>query len=161
VRAAPKLGRDRRATCERLCPQEDELPVGQLAKRAHDGPRERSLSGTPLEHDELSLLRRPEEIGIDPLGNKPVLARKPLCRGVGRLRGRGHERVDAAEQLLALRLPGRIPESFRREEARHAQRAGVTQRKVGQARQAGLEPVDDVERAAGECRGQVRADADG
>ena len=38
ARAAAQPGRDRRASRERLRPQEDELPVGKLAERAQDGP---------------------------------------------------------------------------------------------------------------------------
>jgi len=160
VRATSEPGRDRRSSGQALRPQEDELPVGKLAERAHDGPRERALGGPPLEHDELSLLRGTKQIGVDALGDDPVLARKALRRGVGRFGGRRHERIDAREELLALRLAGRIAEALRGEEARHAQRAGVPQREVRQARQARLEPVHDVERAAGERRRQVRADAD-
>ena len=60
ARPAAQLRRDRRPPRQRFRPQEDELPVGQLAQRADDGSPERSLRRPPLEDDELSL-RRPAE----------------------------------------------------------------------------------------------------
>ena len=77
------------------------------------------------------------------------------------LRRGGDERVDPAEEPLPLRLPGRIAEPLRREEARHAQRARIAKGEIREARQPGLEAVDDVEPAAGESRRQVGAHADG
>ena len=157
---AAELRRNRRPSGQLLRPQVDELPVGQLAEGALDGASERALDGAPLEHDELPLLPGLEELGVDAFRDDPVVAREALRRRVGRLRRRGDEGVDPCEQLLALRLRGRVPEPLRREEARNAQCACIPEREVREARQAGLEAVDDVELSAGERCGQVRADSD-
>ena len=79
---------------------------------------------------------------------------------MGRFRRRSHEGVDPSEQLLALRLRGRVPEPLRREEARNAQCTCIPESEVREAGQAGLEAVDDVELSAGERCGQIRANSD-
>ena len=160
ARPAPQLRRHRRATGQLLRPQVDELPVRQLTERALDGTRERTLDRTPFEDDELPFLRRPEELSVDPFRDDPVLAGEALRRGVGRFRRRGDEGVGPREQLLALRLRGRVAEPLRREEAGHAERPRVPKGEVREAGQARLEAVHDVELPATEGHAQVRADAD-
>ena len=161
TRALPtELRRNSGPSGQLLRPEVDELPVRQLAEGALDCSGQRTLDRTPLEHDELPLLAGLEELRVHALRDDPVLAREALGRGVGSFRRRGDERVDPPEQLLALRLRGRVPEPFGREEAGDAQSPRVPEREVREARQPRLEAVDDVELSPGESRGQVRADAD-
>ena len=160
ARPATELRRNRRPSGQLLRPEVDELPVRQLAEGALDCSGQRTLDRAPLEHDELPLLAGLEELRVHSFRDDPVLAREALGRGMGSFRRRGDERVDPPEQLLALRLRGRVPEPFGREEAGDAQSPRVPEREVREARQPRLEAVDDVELSSGERRGQVRADAD-
>ena len=98
---------------------------------------------------------------VDARGDELVAPREAHRRGGGGLGGGREQGVDAAEQPLALRLPGWIGQPLRREERRDGQRGGVAQGEIREARQARLEPVYDVEAAGGEPERKVRAHADG
>ena len=113
-----------------------------------------------LDRDQLSLLAGLEQLGVDSGRHDAVVAGKALgCRGGRRLGGR-EQGVDASEQLLSQRAPRRIAEPLGREERGDAERLGVAQGEVRDARQSGLEAVDDVEASLLEREVEVRADAD-
>ena len=146
---------------ERLRAQEDELPAGQLTQAAQSRARERQLAGVQLDGDEPSLRPGPEELDVHAGREHAVVAGEANRRGFGRLRREGDERVDATEQLLAQRPAGRVAEALGRDEGGDGQRLGVTECEVGDARQPGLEAVDDVEASLLEGEGEVRAHPDG
>ena len=103
---------------------------------------------------------RREELEVDPGREDAVVAGEALGGRRGDLGGGGEQRVDPSEQLLAQRAARRIAEPLRREERRDGERLGVSEREVGDARQARLEAVDDVEAALAQGERDVRADAD-
>ena len=92
------------------------------------------------------LLRRGEKSVVSTPGEtSAVVAGEPLLgRGANGLVQRD-QRVEPAEQLLALRAGGRIAEPVRRGERGDRERVGVAEREVGERRQPGLEAVHDVE----------------
>ena len=101
-----------------------------------------------------------KRLGVDARREDPIVAGEALRRRRGGRLGGGDQRVDPGEQLLAQGPPRRIAEPVGREEARDAERLGVAQREVRDARQPRLEAVDDVEAALLEREAEVRADAD-
>ncbi len=101
-----------------------------------------------------------EQLGVDSGRHDAVVAGEALGGGRGRLPGRREEGVDASEQLLSERASRRIAEPLGREERRDAERLRVAQGEVRDARQSGLEAVDDVEAPLLERQVQVRAHAD-
>ena len=153
--------RDSGTRRQRLRPDEHGVPPGQVAQRAERGACDRQRAGMELDRDELALLARLEQLGVDSGRDDAVVAGKALgCRRGRRLGGR-EEGVDASEQLLSQRSPRRIAEPLGREERGDAERLGIAQREVRDARQPGLEAVDDVEAPLLEREVEVRADADG
>ena len=82
-----------------------------------------------------------------PSGIVVVVAREPLGRALDRLVGRPEQRVDAGEELRALVLARRDGDPLGGDERGRRRRLGLEQRRRGEARQAGLEAVDDVERS--------------
>jgi len=121
---------------------------------------ERPLAGPPFEDDQAPLLSRSKELGVHPGRKHEVVAGQALVRGLGgRLRGRD-ERVDPSEQPLALCPPRRVAEPLGREKGRDGERARIAQSQVREARQPGLEAMDDVVAALGEREREVRPRAD-
>ena len=102
----------------------------------------------------------PEEVEVDAGRDDAVVAGEALGGRRRRLRGGGEERVDPSEQLVAERPARWIGQALGREEGRDRERLRVAQRQVGDARQGGLEAVDDVVLALVERERQARADAD-
>ena len=86
-----------------------------------------------------------EERRVDAGREQPVVAGEALLGRLARRLGERDQRVEAREQLLALRAGRRVAEPVRRRERRDAQRVAVAEREVGERRQAGLEAVHDVE----------------
>ena len=158
--AAAQRARHRRPRAERPRPQEDELPVGLRRELAGERPQQRPLRLAPLEHDDLPLRGGREALEVDAGRHELVPPGEALGRRLRRRRARREQRVEPPEQALAARARGRIREPLRREERRDRQGRGVAEREVGEARQARLEAVDDVEVARRERDGEVRADAD-
>ena len=107
-----------------------------------------------------SLSHRLEQRRVDAFRHDPVVAREAQGRRVGHLPGRRQQHVDSPEQLLALRAPGRIGEALGGQERRDGQALGLAQREVREARQRGLEAVDDVEAAGAERAREVRPHAE-
>ena len=108
----------------------------------------------------LHLLLRPEELGVDAREDDPVVARQPQGRGGGDL-GRGRKQcIETREEALALRLARRVTKALRGEEGGDSERMRVAKRQVREARQPGLEPVDDVEPPPLQGEGQIRPHAD-
>ena len=138
VRTAAQLRRNCRPPCELLRAQEDELPVGQLAQRADDGARERTFPGPPLEHDELPLRCRLEELGVDALFDDPVLAGEALSGRVCGIRRGCDERVDATEQALALGAP---PAGSRGAPARRSSPPSARARREARVRRGSAGPA--------------------
>ena len=153
--------RDSRSGRQRLRPDEHGVPAGQVAQRAERSARDGQRAGMELDRDELSLLAGLEQLGVDSGRDDAVVAGKALgCRRRRRLGGR-EEGVDTSEQLLSQRSPRRIAEPLGREERGDTERLRVAQREIRDARQSGLEAVDDVEAPLLEREVEVRADADG
>ena len=155
--AAERAGQ-RRARRERARPEDRELPVGLRGELARERSQQRPLRLPPLEHEELPLLARLER--LDAERHELVAAGKALGRGLGRLLARREQRVEPAEETLAARARGRVREPLGREERRDRQCARVAEREVGEARQPGLEAVDDVVAAGREGDREIRAHAD-
>src|SRR5438105_928380 len=97
----------------RLRPEQDQLPVGNLAQGADHGAGERPLRGPPFEHGEAPLLAGAEQVEVDPRRDDRVLAGKARRGGLGGLLARRHEGVDAPEQALALAAAWRVAEPCR------------------------------------------------
>ena len=149
------------ASGERPRPEQHQLPAGQLVERPDHASCDRTLEPAPLEGDQASLCSRPEELRVHSRRDDPVIARKTLgCSFRDLVRG-GNEGVEPAEELLSLCLSGRVGEPVGREEARHRDHLRRAQRQVREARQSGLEPVDDVVPPAREGDSQVCPPADG
>ena len=159
--AAGEPPRDVRPPGERPRAEHDELPAGQLVEHPDHAAGELALEAAPLEHDQPPLPARAEELRVDAGREDAVVAGEPLCGRLRDLRRGGDERVDSPEQPLSLRLARRIPEALRREEARDRDRARVPEGEVREARQPGLEAVNDVIAAAGERDRQACAGSDG
>jgi hypothetical protein len=84
-----------------------------------------------------------------------VSPRESGGRRLGRRFARRDESVETREQTFALRAPRWIREPVRRDERCDGQRLRITQCEIRQARQARLEPVDDVEAAERERHREV------
>ena len=148
----PRRGRAR--------PEQHELPAALLLELLHECAEERPLALPPLEHDTLLLPGGREQVRVDPLRDELVSAGEARRGGVGDLRSRGEERIDAGEEPLALGASRRIGETLRREERRRRERARVAEREVRQTRQRRLEAVHDVEAPARKRKREARANAD-
>jgi hypothetical protein len=146
-------------TGARRPPQQDQLPAGQLVQHPDTRAHERALRRPPLDDCEPSLPSRPEERDVDAGRKDAVVPGESLRRGLGDLVRSRQQCIDSAQEPFPLCPPGRVREPLGREEARHAERTRVAEREVGEARQAGLEAVDDVEAPVGERKGEVRAHA--
>ena len=114
-----------------------------------------------LDDDQVALRRGAEELEVDAGRDDAIVAGEAQRGGGGRLCRRGEESVDPAEQLVPQRAARRVAEAVRAHERGHGERLRVAQREVGDARQAGLEAVDDVVAALLEREAEVRAHADG
>ena len=101
--------------------------------------------GSRLEHDPAALPSRTEERRVDAGRDDPEVAGEALRRLGGDHRRGGDQRVDPRQQPVALGLSRRIGQPVGREERRDRERAGIAQSQVRQARDAGLEAMDDVE----------------
>ena len=66
-----------------------------------------------LDRDELSLLTRLEQLGVDSWRDDAVVAGKALRCGRGRRLGGREQGVDPSEQLLSQRASRRIAEPLR------------------------------------------------
>jgi hypothetical protein len=131
-----------------------------LLERAEDGADQRALRRPPLEHDQPPLAARAEELQVDALRDDPVVPGEPHRRHLGRLLARREQYVEPREQPAPLGLARRVAEAFGRQERRDRQRLSVAEREIREAREPGLEPVDDVEPSEGEREREVRAGAD-
>src|SRR5205807_6025365 len=108
--------RDRRPPAERLRPQQDDLPLGQLPQLSEDRARDLPLGRPPFEHDSLQLLLGTEELGVDAGEDEPVVARQALGGGRGYL-GRGRKQcIEPREQARALWFSERVAEPLGGEE---------------------------------------------
>ena len=152
--------RDVRAARERPRPQNDELPAGQARQGAKDRPEPLQLVGPPLEDEAPPRPRGLKALEIDAERQRPVVAGEAPGRGLRGARARGGQRVDAAEELLALLLPRRVAEALGGVERRDCEAARIAQREVGEARDARLVDVDDVEAVARERELEVGLHAD-
>ena len=159
--APAQAARDVGTTCEGRRAQDDDLPPWQAAEGAEDGAEPREVLGPPLDDEARPGRSRLEQGTVDPEGQHPVVAREPGRRSVRGGPAGCRQRVDAAEELLALLLARRVAEPLGRVERRHGQTACVAERQVGEAGDAGLVHVDEVEAVAGECQVEVRPHADG
>jgi hypothetical protein len=131
-----------------------------LRQLADKRAQQRPLGLPPLQHDELALLGRREELGVDSVRHELVAAREADGGCIRDLLARREQRVDAGEQPLALGAAGRVTEPLGRKEGRRGERRGIAEREVREARQPRLEAVHDVEPSAGEREREARADAD-
>ena len=123
--------------------------------------RRRATSPNGARSRRAALRARPEELGVDAGRDDPVVAREAVGGGGrGRLRRRRSARR-SGPAASPQSPPRRIAEPVGREEARDPERLGVAQGEVGDAREAGLEAVDDVEAALLQRQPEVRANADG
>src|SRR5439155_11664097 len=118
VYAVTQQAWDRRAAGERLRPQQDELPLGQLLERAKHAPQESALVRPPLEHDQVALVPGLEELRLEALADDAVVTGEADCGCLGRLLVRRDQRVDSGEQAVALCASRRIAEPFRVQEGR-------------------------------------------
>jgi hypothetical protein len=157
--AAAQRARQRGPSAERTGAQQHELPVGLSTQLAYERSQQRPLRLPPLEHDHLLLLRRGEELGVDAERHDLVTAGEAELGGLSRLGARGEQRVEPAQQALALRLARRVREPLRREEGRGREGGRVAKRQVREARQPRLEAVHDVE-AGLQGEREVRPHAD-
>ena len=135
---------------------------GSSRERPHDRARR---AGARRAATRATISRRfsagPEELEVDPGRDEPVVAGEALGRCLGRLLGGRDERVDArraAARAAPCRAGSRAAPA--RRSVATAKRVRVAQREVREARQAGLEAVDDVVAAAREREREVGAHAD-
>ena len=99
---------------QRARAKEHDLPAGQLAHGVEDAARDLSLVRAQLDDDRLLLrLRRREERRVDARREQAVVAREALLGGCADLLGQRDQRVEPAEQLLALRPGRRVAEAVR------------------------------------------------
>ena len=116
---------------------------------------QRPLGLAPLEHDQPLLVHRLEQRRVDALGDEPVVARESVAAAAAAVSSRRREqRVDPAEQPLALRAPRRVGEALRREERRDGEALGVAQREVREARQRRAR--SRARRRSGRCGARAR-----
>ena len=134
---------------------------GQLAQHADDAAGHDPLVRTQLDDDRLVLPSRREQRRVDARGEDAVVAGEPLLRRRANVVRQGDQRVEAREQLLALRARRRVAEAILGREGGDGERVRVAQREVGERRQPGIEAVDDVVAPLGEGLAQVRLHADG
>ena len=161
MHAFRQVARDRGAPDERRGTQEDRLPAGQLAEHADHCTRERALVRSQFDDDRARLLLWANERRVEAGGEEVVVAGEALRGSVARVSGERDERVDAREQLLALR-PGRwIAEPIRGDERGDGARVRFAEREVRERRQPRLEAVDDVVVGGGQREREVGADTDG
>ena len=153
--------RDPGPSRQRLRPQQHRLPVGQLAQRPERGAGDGERPGVELDHDQATLRTRGVQVRVDSRRDHAVVAGEALGSRLGRSRRGREQRVDATQQLLAQGPSRRIAEPLGREEGGDAESLRVAEREVRDARQAGLETVDDVEPALAQREVEVRAHADG
>jgi hypothetical protein len=133
-----------RAARQRPRPQQGQLPPRELVEHPDHAARHGTLEAAPLENDLPAFSFRVEGLHVDAGGDDGVVPGEAFGGGVGRCLRVGDERIDAAEELLALRLSGWVRQPFGREEARHGDRLRVAEGEVGEARQARLEAVHHV-----------------
>ena len=152
--------RDERAAEHRPRANEHDFPPREIAQRAKHGARDGARRRAPLDRDHVALRRGGEALDVHALGDDAVVAGEALAGGRRGALGRREQRVDAVEQALALRLAGRVGEALRREERRDGERLRVAEREVREARQARLDPVDDVVAPFAEREVEVEAGAD-
>jgi len=130
VHAVTQQAWDRRPAGQRLRAQQDELPFGQLLQRAKHAAQESALVRPPLEHDQVALLPGVEELGLEALADDAVATGEADCRCLGRLLVGRDQRVDTAEQAVALRASRRVAEPFRVQERRDGHGLCVTQGEI-------------------------------
>ncbi len=151
--------RDRRSPRQGRRAREHDLPVGQRPQEPQHSSGDGALAGCELHDDQLPLRRRGEGRGVDAEGNRLVVAREPLGCALDRAGRRAEERIDAGEQFRALVLARRNGDPLGGEERGGRRRLGLEQRCRGEARETGLEPVHDIERADREGGREVGAHA--
>ena len=139
---------------------EDGLQVWGCVEEPQQRARGLSAGRLQLDDDEVALGPRPEALEVDPERDERVLALEALCSRLGRLRGRREQGVDPGSQPVASRAPRRVSETVDGEERRRRQGVRRREREVREARQARLEPVDDVEAAVCQRKPQVCPDGD-
>ena len=105
--------RDRRACDQRPRAEQHELPVGQAVQLLHHAARDHALVGAQLDDDRVRLGGRREQRRVDAGRQQPVVAREPLLRRRPCRLGQRDERIEAGQELLALRPGGRIAEPVR------------------------------------------------
>ena len=152
--------RHERAAEHRARAHEHDLPPRQLAQRAKHSARDRARKRAPLDHDHVTLGGRREALDVHALGDDAVVAGEALPRRRRGALGRREQRVDAVEQTLALRLARRVREALRREERRDREGLRVAECEVREARQSGLDSVNDVVAPFAERELEVEARTD-
>jgi len=158
--AAGDRPRDRGPRDQRPRPQQDDLPAVERRELVQDAAGEQPLVRPQLDDDVLQLRLRPEEIAVDAGREDAVVAGEALLGGRAGLVRERDERVDAAEQPLALRAGRRIREPVAGDEGRDGQRVRVAEGEVRERGEARLEAVHDVVAALGEGLREVGLDAD-
>ena len=91
------------------------------------------------------MARGSKTVEVETGGDDRELAREALARHEPRPRRRREERVDPREEPVALVAPWRIAEPLGVDEGRDGRRLGLEERDVGEACDAGVEAMDDVE----------------
>ena len=129
--------------------------------RSRQGPEGRAeareLLRAPLDDEAPSCRGSAEELEVDADGQDPVVAGEARGRRLRHCGTRRREGVHAPEQLLPLLPPGWVSEALRRVEGRHGELPRrVAEREVGEAREARLVRVDDVEAVARERELEAR-----
>ncbi len=134
---------------------------GSVGNEPEHGPGDGALAGRELDDDHLPLRRGGECRRVDTERDRLVVTRKPFGRSLDRGVGGAEQRVDAGQELRPLVLAGRDGDALGGEECRGCGRLRLQQRRRGKAREARLEPVNDVERADRQRGSEVGAHAHG
>ena len=130
-----------------------------VVERADELARDRPPRDLELERDHVTLSPGLEEVGVHSDRHEPIVAVEAIGGCGHRLFRGGEERVDPYPQTISSRPPRRVAEPLGREERRRSERVGRCEREIREAREAGLEAVDDVEAPSAEREREVRANA--
>ena len=132
------------------------LPRGRVLEEAEQCACRGAPGRLELDCEELALRCGPEEPEVDTERDDAVVTLEPVGGRLRGLLGRRKEGVDPSPQAVAPRAPRGVAEAIDGEEGGCGQGVRRGERKVGEARQARLEAVHDVEPAVGEGESEVR-----